>query len=153
MQQLVRHIAQDSNAQPSRLTVGVSVLVVKKPPLNSSASTTRTVGELRIVKSCGTVMATMGVEECELTFGLSGTAIHLDFGCSAGTAMLHMASWAIVPIILPLGQRCFKCTHFVQGYNSFSLSRRKSTDWRFPRSVLVAARRHPLNGELTPCSI
>lgn len=54
--------------------MGVNVLVVKKPSLNSSASTTWTVVELCIVKSCGTVMATMGVEECELTFGLSGTA-------------------------------------------------------------------------------
>ena len=87
--------------------MGVNVLVVKKPPLNSSASTTWTVAEPCIVKSCGTVMATMGVEECELTFGLSGTAIHLDFGCSAGTAMPHMASWGIVPIILPLGPHSF----------------------------------------------
>ena len=44
-----------------------------------------------------------GGEECELTFGLSDTAIRPDFAFSAGTAMLHMVSWAIVPTILPIG--------------------------------------------------
>jgi len=58
-----------------------------------------------IVKSCGTVMARMGVEECELTFGLSETAIHGDFVCFAGTAMLHLVSWAIAPTILLLAPK------------------------------------------------
>ena len=79
--------------------MGVSVLVVEKPHLNSSASTIPTITEPYIVKCCATVMAPMGVEGCELTFGSSEMAIHGDFSCSAGTVMLHMASWAIVRTI------------------------------------------------------
>jgi len=81
--------------------VGVSAPVVEKPPLNSSASTTLTIVELYIVKSCGTAMAPVAVEECGLTFGLSATVIHQDFACSAETAMPHTVSRAIVPTILP----------------------------------------------------
>jgi len=58
--------------------------------------------ELHILKSCATVKASMEAEECELTFGLSETAIHGDFVCFAGTAMLHLVSWAIAPTILLL---------------------------------------------------
>ena len=61
--------------------------------------------ELHILKSCATVKASMEAEECELTFGLSETAIHGDFVCFAGTAMLHLVSWAIAPTILLLAPK------------------------------------------------
>ena len=59
-----------------------------------------TILEPNIAESCAMAAVIMGVEGQELTCGSNVTAIHRDFVYSAGIAIVHMLSWAIVHTIL-----------------------------------------------------
>lgn len=64
-------------------------------------------------ESYGMVTVTRGVKERERTSGSNVIAIHLDFVCSAGTALL---SWAIVHTILPLTRIALRAQTIVDDF-------------------------------------